>query len=61
LPTSVLPSTGVPEIVGGEVFSGRGDARTTGVGSEVALSDPSALIAFTRRSILCPTSFAVSV
>jgi hypothetical protein len=48
LPFRVLPSTAVPEMVGGEVFPGLADARMTGVASEVALFDPSAFVALTR-------------
>jgi hypothetical protein len=61
LPVRVLPSIGVPEIVGGEVLSGLADARTTAVGSDVALFPPSAFEAFTRKTIRCPTSSPVSV
>jgi hypothetical protein len=55
-PVSVAPSAGVPEIVGGVLFAGAAAARTTAVGLELALSEPDAFRARTRKRIVLPTS-----
>jgi hypothetical protein len=48
---SVSPSLGVPETVGRDVFSGL-PSETTAVGAEVALAEPSELLAVTETRIL---------
>jgi hypothetical protein len=60
-PASVAPSTGVPEIVGGEVFPGLAAARTTAVGAELTLSEPAELRARTLKRIVLPMSSLLSV
>src|SRR5689334_1951526 len=47
----VSPSMAVPEIVGGDVFSGL-PSPMTGVGAEVALAEPSELVAVTKTRSL---------
>jgi hypothetical protein len=57
LATSVCPSWGVPPIVGGVVFAGRGDRETTSaVGAEVAGLEPKVLPARTSTWMVAPMS-----
>jgi hypothetical protein len=62
LTVSVLPSCGVPEMVGGAVFFGAEPvAWTTSVGRDVALPDPLALVAVTCTRRRWPTSAVCTV
>src|SRR5512132_308969 len=53
----VCPSTGVPEIVGGDVFTGAASAPVTvAVAAEVAVLEPTEFVAVTVTRIVEPTS-----
>jgi hypothetical protein len=43
------------------VFPGLAEARTTAVAFDISLFEPSALVAFTRKRIVSPTSFSTSL
>ena len=57
---SVWPCVAVPLTAGAAVFAG-GSGTTVAVGSELAVPDPSRLLAVTTDRIVWPTSAAVSV
>ena len=58
---SVWPSRAVPEIVGGAVFTGDDEvAWTTAVGVELAVAEPTELVAVTTTRTVAPTSALVT-
>src|SRR3954452_19467535 len=58
---SVSPTTGLPEIVGFEVFRGAAFPEITSLGFEIAVAEPSALRAVTCTRTVLPTSASVSL
>jgi hypothetical protein len=58
---STLPSRAVPEIVGGDVFTGALAPTTTCVRSETAEPEPAEFLAVTLTRIVCPTSASTRV
>ena len=60
VPVSVEFSCGVPEIAGRTVLAGLPPATTTAVAADVAVVDPSLLVAVTRNRTVCPSSAAVN-